>query len=72
METVIATHSFCSSVLKASLHIAVTLDEPAGYLAEQFISAGAVEAGGLEFTLSSLWSCRIIVEEYATDTNVFI
>lgn len=45
-----------SNVLKASLHIVVTLKEPAGYLAEQFISVGAVEAGGLEFTLSSLWT----------------
>lgn len=39
------------SVLKAGLHIVVTLKEPAGYLAERFISVGAVEAGGLGFTL---------------------
>lgn len=45
-----------SDVLKAGLHIVVTLKEPAGYLAEQFMSVGAVEAGGLEFTLSSLWT----------------
>lgn len=50
-------HSLVScGVLKASLHIVVTLKEPAGYLAEQFISVGAVEAGGLEFTLTSLWT----------------
>lgn len=50
-------HSLMSCcVLKASLHIVVTLKESAGYLAEQFISVGAVEAGGLEFTLSSLWT----------------
>lgn len=43
-------------MLKGSLHIVVTLKEPAGYLTERFISVGAVEAGGLEFTLSSLWT----------------
>lgn len=43
------------SALKASLHIVVTLKEPAGYHAQRVISVGAVQAGGLEFTLSSLW-----------------
>lgn len=52
-------HSLMSChVLKAGLRAVVTLKEPAGELAQRFISVGAVEAGGLEFTLSSLRTPR--------------
>ena len=43
-------------MLKAALRAVVTLKEPAGDRAQRFISVGALEAGGLEFTLSSLWT----------------
>lgn len=54
-------HSHCQSLMSYSaysLHIVVTLKEPAGDHAERFISVRAVRAGGLEFTLSSLWMLR--------------
>lgn len=44
-------------MLKACLHIVMTVKDPAGYLAaEQFISVGAVKAGVLELDAAiSLW-----------------